>query len=352
MKAMTNRERVVAALHGEPTDRTPFTTYEWKIPWGEDKRKLIERGLTMMMRFPGVREAYAHCEWTMATYMKDGKKWERETISTPKGDVSSLFLPDQTNKVRKQVQHWIKGEADYEPLIHAIDDTVFSPSFEEIRLAQESLGEDGYVYIWAGYSPLQEIIIRLMGIEQFSYELAERPDHLWALYDALWRREQRRYEILADAPVEMVQACGNPIASVLGRKRFVDRVLPPLAESAAALHAAGKLQAVHIDGDNAIWAKDLAASPIDILEAFTPAPDTDMTIAQGRQAFKDKILWANFPSSVHLASAETVRATTQEILEAVAPGRRFLLGITEDVPPQCWRTSFNAILDTIDDFCR
>jgi hypothetical protein len=347
---MTHRQRILAALHGEPTDHVPFTIYEWKIPWGYDKRKLIERGLGMLRRFAGWRAEYPHCEWRMQTYYQDGVKYEREFWRTPKGEVTALFMPDQTCNVRKQVEFWIKGEADYEPLIYWALDAVLSPAYEEIKAGNEDLGDDGLVFVWAGYSPLQQIILQLAGIEQFCFELADRPEWVWALYDALLERDRRKYPIIAAAPVEVIQCCANPIAQVLGHKLFIEKVLPCLDECAALIHAAGKFQSIHVDGDNALWAKDLASSSVDIIEAFTPAPDTDMTLVQGCDVFHDKIVWANFPSSLHLASAEAIRAATVELLRSAASHPRFLLGITEDVPTSRWRISLSAIMDGLSTF--
>lgn len=345
---MTNRQRVYAVLNGERPDRVPFTTYEWKIPWGYDKRKLCERGLVMMQRFPGWRVAYPHCELKTVSYTENGKGYEREIVTTPKGQITSLFLPGQTCNVRRQEEYWIKGESDYEPLMFMVNDAVFTPAYDDIKAADEALGDDGCVWVWAGYSPLQKIILQLAGIEQYCYELMDRPDYVWALYDALREQDRKKYPILADAPVKVIQYCANPVATLLGRKLFVEKILPCLNECAEHLHAKGKLQSVHVDGDNAVWAEDLAASSVDIIEAFTPAPDTDMTMAEARRAFKDKIIWANFPSSVHLASAEKIRSTTKDLLEAIGTADRFLLGITEDIPSNRWRISLNAILDVID----
>ena len=346
---MTNRQRVLAVLKGDRPDRIPFTIYDWKVPWGYDKRKLRQRGLTMRRWVSGWRAEYPHCELKTVCYTEDGQQYEREIVTTPKGEVFSVFKPGQTCNVRRQEEFWIKGEPDYEPLMFMVNDAVIVPDYGPIESARQDLGEDGVVWVWSGYSPLQKIMIELAGIERYCFELMDRPDHLWALYNALREMDRRKYPVMAGAPVEMVQCCSNPVAKVLGRKLFVEKVLPCLDECAQLLHAAGKLQCIHADGDNAVWAEDLAHSSIDVIDAFTPAPDSDMTMAEGREAFKDKIIWANFPSSVHLASEQTIRATTRDILDAIQEGGRFLLGVTEDIPPACWRKSLNTILDVIDE---
>ena len=348
-KAMTNRQRVLAALHGETPDRVPFATYDWKFPWGYDKRMLRERGLTMVNRYPGFAVEYPHCELTTVCYTEKGVRCEREIVKTPKGELTSLFLPDRTCGVRLQEEYWIKGEADYDPMLFMVNDAVLTPAYEQGLALIEGLGEDGVVYVWKDYSPLQKILVHLTGVERFCLELMDRPGKLMALYDALLDLERRKTPIVVQAPGDVVQFCANPIASVLGRDLFAEKIIDPLNEFADAAHRRGRLVSMHVDGDNAIWADDIANSKLDMVEAFTPAPDSDMTTAAGRQAFKDKILWMNFPSSVHLANADTIRATTHEILDAVAPGDRFVLGITEDIPPDCWRRSISAILDVVED---
>ncbi len=345
---MTNRQRVLAVLDGDTPDRVPFASYDWKFPWGYDKRMLRQRGLTMVNRYPGYTIEYPHCECRTICTIEDGHKCEREIVETPKGPITSLFLPECSCNVRLQKEFWLKSEADYEPLLAMISDAVVKPAYEEGHALIDGLGEDGVVYVWKGYSPLQEIMLRLIGIEQFCFELMERPDQLWTLYDALLALERKKTPIVLEAPGDMIQYCGNPIASILGPGLFIEKVLSCTNEFASAAHDAGRLVSMHVDGDNAIWAEQLAASKLDVIEAFTPAPDSDMTMAQARAAFPDKVIWANFPSSVHLADEDSVRTATREILAAVAPGERFILGITEDIPPGCWRRSLSAILDVLE----
>ena len=82
-----------------------------------------------------------------------------------------------------------------------------------------------------------------------------------------------------------------------------------------------------------------AASKIDLVEAFTPPPDCDMSVGAAREAWPDKILWCNFPSSVHITADQTITETTRELLRQAAPGERFLIGVTEDIPEtHMWRS--------------
>ena len=118
------------------------------------------------------------------------------------------------------------------------------------------------------------------------------------------------------------------------------------------MHVEGKLLGSHLDANNALWADEVAASPLDWIEAFTPDPDSDMTLAEAREKWPGKTLFINFPSSVHLQEAEAIEAETRRLLRESAPGDHFIIGITENVPENRWRESFAAILRTANEFGR
>lgn len=184
-----------------------------------------------------------------------------------------------------------------------------------------------------------------MDVEIFSIEWAERRDELIALHNAMAENERPIYEIVAKSPALVVQCGGNYSSEVLGKNRFLAYVLPHWEAVGDVLHKGGKLLGCHLDANNKLWAKEVGASPLDWIEAFTPAPDTDMTVADARTAWPGKTLFINFPSSVHLDSAEVIANKTRQMLKEAAPGDRFVIGITENVPENRWRESFRTILN-------
>ena len=78
--------------------------------------------------------------------------------------------------------------------------------------------------------------------------------------------------------------------------------------------------------------------------------ETIMTVAEAREMWKGKVLFMNFPSSVHLRKASVIAEITKQILKESAPGNKFIIGITENVPEDRWRESFYTILKTINKF--
>jgi hypothetical protein len=241
-------------------------------------------------------------------------------------------------------EYLFKGPEDYLPLEAMIRGRQYRGNYEAFRRAQEQAGGD--VILMSddlAYSPLQEIIYRIMGISQFAVEWAERRDEVLKLYDALTEDRRKMYSLVAESPALLVNYCGNISPEVVGLQRFEKYILPHYDELAEILHRRGKLLGVHFDGNTRLLAPAIARSRIDYIEAFTPSPFGDMSVAEARAAWPDKVLWINFPSSTHLAETSEIEETTRQILCEAAPGNKFLIAVTEGVPVDVWQRSFHAI---------
>lgn len=336
---MTPRQRIRAALHGELPDQVPFTIYWIMLPRGERERRLREAGLAIVERMPLFWEEHPNCQLISHEYREKGIRTIRDTWRTPVGEVSCVRKVGLAYNSEMYVEHFIKRPEDYRVMRYLVQDTVYHADYEPYYIAQDRLGEDGYVLPHIGYSPFMHLLVYWLGIERFSYDITDHPDEFFSLYELLCRRHRELYRIYAESPAEAVLYCGNVVPYVIGAKRFEQYILPCLNECAEWLHEHGKLLGTHLDANTIAFAPAVASSKIDLIEAFTPPPNCDMSVAQARQVWPDKIIWCNFPSSVHLADDETIAETTRELLHQAAPGDKFLIGVTEDIPEaHIWRS--------------
>jgi hypothetical protein len=134
---------------------------------------------------------------------------------------------------------------------------------------------------------------------------------------------------------------------MVGLERFNRYCIPRYNEAAALLHEKGKRLGVHMDGNLRLLKESIAESDIDFIEAFTPSPMFDLSVAEAREAWPDKVLWINYTSCFHVAGPEAIRAHTLELLRQAYPGDRFLISITEDVPSEVRKESFATIAQTL-----
>jgi len=346
-KQMTIRQRIAAALRGDLPDQIPFTTYSGMVPSGEAERRLRAKGLGFSIRVGLVEIVRPNVRVEHLDYLEDDVHYRRTTMRTPVGEVHATTRPGSAYGSNWAYDHYIKRPDDYQVMEFIVNDTTYLPAYDPFLEAVANVGEDGYVSGNMGYSPLMEMRVNLLGIERFSMDMYDRPDLFYSLYETLRRKEREAYPLLADSPAELVIYCGNCSPEILGRKRFEQFCVPCYDELGAMLHHRGKLLGCHLDANNALWKEAVAASAIDVVEAFTPAPDTDMSVADARAAWPDKTLWINFPSSLHLASPRRIKQATRDMIRQAAPGSRFIVGITENVPAQVWPTSMKAIAETL-----
>jgi hypothetical protein len=157
------------------------------------------------------------------------------------------------------------------------------------------------------------------------------------------------YPTVARSPALHANYGGNKVPETMGREQFERYVVPLYEEAGAKLHARSKPLGMHLDGNNRAWADLVRDSALDYVEAFTPAPNSDMSLADALAALPGKVLWANFPSSLHLADDAAIAAAARSPVREASPGNRFILGVTEDIPESQWRRSLAAIARSLDD---
>lgn len=345
---MTPRERIEAALLGGTPDVVPFTAYENKLPVSEAERRLRNDGLGILMRTSAFRTVYHEVTQEQVHFTgADGIAYVRTEVHTPAGTLTALDRPVGFTSWHEE--RLFKTEADYEPLEAMIRDRTHEPTYDRVARLQDRLGGDGQVRVGIGYSPLQELIYSLMGLGTFSIQWADNREWVMRLYDALTEDRRKIYPLVAQSPALTANYGGNVAPEVVGVDRFERLILPHYNEAAEIMHQHGKLLGVHFDANTGPLAPGIARSKIDYVEAFTPVPTCDMTVAEARAAWPDKVLWINFPSSVHLQSIADIEDMTRLILREAAPGDRFLIGITEDVPEDRWQGNFAAILRVVNE---
>ncbi len=231
-----------------------------------------------------------------------------------------------------------------------VKDAQYLPNYEEYIELEKECGNDIFLRGYIATTPLHLIMIDYMGIEKFSEEWAERRDEIEKLYKVMSEKLREIYSIVADSPCLAFNFGGNETGNVMGRERFEKYVLPLYYEASEVLHKKGKIFGPHLDGNNKVWADLIAKAPIDYVEAFSPYPDTDMEFQEAYNLWKDKILWINFPSSLHLSSEEKIKETAARFIEIAKNDYRLIIGITEDIPRDRWQKNLLYISEVINKF--
>jgi len=321
--------------------------YECMIPQTRMEREMRNRGMCIVDRRRVFKTYRPNVKVTEERFRDGGRDLLRTLFETPVGTVSLLVEPAGfTTWVH---QRMFQDPSDYKVLEFMIRDQVYREDYAAFAAAQETSEGDTILRTSFGLEPLQELISgRMIGMETFCLEWMERRDEILNLYHALVEKRREIYPLVAESPALHANYGGNVVPEVIGLATFEEYYLPHYQEAAEIMHRNGKLIGCHFDANCRLLAEAIASTELDYVEAFTPAPDTDMTVAEARKAWPDKVLWINFPSSQHLLDDESIEGIAHGFAEEIGDPGGFLVGVTEDIPVDRWQHSCPAIMDGLE----
>jgi hypothetical protein len=345
---MDIRERIEAFWAGERPDRIPYTIYHWE--WEASGCKddaawhaMFEDGLGVTFFLPVAKHEVPGLEERNAETREDGVIVRRHSFVTPVGEVYETSRNDWHHK------YLVETPADYRVMTWIAEHTVTAPAYEEFDAQARAAAPYCIVIPRTPRTPLQEILVDLVGLENFGLHLFEYPGEIMALYQALLKKFRRSVEIAAGGPGHYVEVLENFTAETLGPKRYEKFLAPVYRECFKTLHDAGKIVGTHYDGKTASCKNAIASAPIDLIESLTPPPEGDQTLAQCRAAWPTKLFWSNINVALYqLPPKDLKRVILERVREGAPDGRRLAFEVSEHLSVN-WRESMPVVLDALNE---
>ena len=344
---MTLRERITTALKREMPDQIPFTCYQELAPSAETVSSLNKLGFAVILRKEPFYFQQPNVETTVHQITDEKYPTELIVHKTPVGTLTQKAVIEPGYGSRWPTEHFVKYPEDYAVLEFIIRDTICVDDIDGFVEADRDLGDFGMAIPRAADPPVLELWRRLTGLERFSYDWYDCREEVQRVLDALSERNRKIWEITANTPCDFSCSGGNMTGDVVSPKMFDTLIMPHFEAEAVVMHGAGKTTLNHMDGMLKSLVDVIARCPIDVVEAFN-ALDGNVSLKRAREAWTDKALSINFPSSVHIAPPERIRRTTIDILRDAAPGNGFVVGITENVPSRVIDRSLLLIAETLN----
>jgi hypothetical protein len=345
---MSIRERLEAFWSGEQPDRIPFTTYENKLPldWSDPVvRQMLKDGLGVLRFVPTYAAAYdSGIDLIHQTGREGNRDVRRQIWRTPVGEVSAMWADDWQQK------YFLETAQDYRVMTYVAQHTHYRADYAAFRTQEVILPDYMLPVTRIGRTPLQTILVDYAGLENFSMHLVEYPDELQELYEALRVNFRKVVEIAAEGPGRYLNVIENFTADTLGPRRYKQFLLPVYEETFGILHQAGKIVGCHYDGQVGAVKQLVAGSPIDLIESLTPPPEGDLTLAEARAVWPDKLFWSNINLGCYELPPEELKQEIWRRVQAGAPdGRRLAFEVSEDRPAR-WRESMPVILAALNEW--
>jgi hypothetical protein len=352
---MTLRELISSALKGGEPERIPLHCRIRFALSSPEREWLKDLGWGIMDHPPVFSKKYKDCVVNETAFLKNGQQLILREMETNQGVLRSVGKPCYPNEYPWSgstvfLEYLFKTPDDYPAILSIINSICYEADYDEFLKIDNQLGDTGYSYCWAGYDPMHEIALEIMGVEKFSYEWADNRKRVLELYEALSEKHRMMYRLVSKSPAELVIYGGNIQPSFVSPKRFESYYLPCYEEFGAILHATGKRMGAHLDDKSRNLSELFIRCPWDVMEALAVIPDGDISIAEARKLWPNRVLSILFPSkALHLSSIE-IQELTRKFVKEAGSTKGFLISLTEEIPEECKQRVFSSISQAVQNF--
>ena len=268
----------------------------------------------------------------------------RVEYHTPAGVVSTqTSFPDELRMAGSTypviTEHAIKTQADYAVLAHIFANLEVIPAYDDFVQWEQETGDDGFCCATATFaaSPMHHIQRDFLDPTSFFLHYNDFYPDMRSLAEAIEVFYEQILKAVADSPAQGVCWGGNYDDMITYAPYFEKELLPWLQKAGNVLRDRGKIIDCHCDGENLGLMDVIKAAGIDVAEAVCPYPMTKVTIGEYYQRWSEKTtIFGGIPSNIlvaELTSDEEFEAYLDEMFAAIAPGRRFIVGIADTTPP-------------------
>ncbi len=375
---MDDRERMLAAIAGAPTDALPWTPRMdlWLIAQrarGTLPRELANANTVDVARHFGFGCHAVRADFTVprgprswmlrgfgienhpdspylvevsglpVEFTSDGELY-RSTIRTPAGDVTSII--EMTDAMRRDGQSIpavkkrpIESPADLEAVAQVFEHLEVVPTPGAYAAFRARIGDSGLAVangpVAAG--PIHLVLHDLMDMEAFMYLYMDDLAALQRFGDRLRPFFEAALDAVVACDAEVVWWGANYDQQVTWPGFFRDEIVPWLREAGDRIRASGKRILTHADGENRQLLPFFPDCRIDVAESVCAAPMVDNTLAELRRGMGDRtVVWGGIPSVALLddsMSDEQFETYLDAVFADLGTGERLILGVSDNVPP-------------------
>jgi len=365
----SERERLMAVMNGEPVDRMPWVArmeiwYHARLNTGSLPRDFEgcnlydihrEIGMGILGRYPLFQERYD--DTVKVTTEKSGNAIVT-TYETPLGvvgtkDILSPRLKEMGVESPLRKEFMIKEESDYNIVSHILEHTIYEPDYEGYLAYDNKIGEQGVTMAYVNRSPLQRLLIEIMGYEKTYFEMQDNPGKVAHLFELLHENAGEMTDIAVRSPAPLIWSPDNFHALITSPKLFRRYCVPYFRELSEAVHGVGKFLFSHADGEVLGLLEPFVESGVDVIEAFAPEPMTRCTVAEARRVCGNKVMiWGGIPSAMlgDEFGEDDFEAFIRNIFKEAAPGDGFILGVGDNVMPESIFERVRRVRDYVDKY--
>ena len=285
------------------------------------------------------------------TWIHDGNR-SLHRLRTPRGILEEEHITLKESACTGCVRHFVRTGKDLAVLEDLLQRRTMVPANLDdypARMARWT-DYDGLPALGLPRSPMAAFCYEWAGIQDAVYLLMDHEEQVRRILEMMEEQEAAVLDAVCRLKPPLVHFPDNLDSENL--TSWYDEWLGPThRRRLARLHAAGIRAAVHLDGAVRGLLPKLAVVGFDAVEALTPAPCGDLNVEEmAALAGEPTVLWGGVPGAMFAPpyTWNDLRRHVEHVLE-VWGGRRFILGVADQVPPDGDIEHCRRIRDLLED---
>ncbi len=353
MREMSSRERLLAALSGQETDRlpwSPFLAYWWDVQPEAFREKgdcafLKDIGADPLLR--GAAQLYRiGMPGTEVTESTSGRT-RRTTLHTPVGALTSLNTYVPVGNTWFLTEHPVKTVEDLKILQWINERMVISDASEDYIEARLRLGEDGLIVPILGTymkSSFQSLVEHWVGTEELTYMLADDPEPVEECLSVMRERAAETVRISVQSEAEAFIFWEDSSTTNITPDWFSRHTAPELTQWASLIHSQGKRLIHHACGHLRGLLPLMAETGIDWIESISPPPTGNVELWEARTMLPERVgLIGGIEPTVFLQSTEVeLDAYVGQLLDRMGC-KNWILANSDSCPPGVTMDKFRQV---------
>ncbi|MCK9479090.1 MAG: uroporphyrinogen decarboxylase family protein [Firmicutes bacterium] len=348
---MTSKERWLAALKLKDVDRLPF----WPKP--------SQLHLTKNKSFKDVFDFFEYVgsdgyitlnpcfkEKRHKTLFNSERKgnFRRDVYATPLGKTEATYGYDAFSMSWHPIKMPVSTVEDIKLMIDWYNDCEIILNEDALQSGMDvfrEVGAKGITIMNIGESPLMYFVEWLAGIENAHFLLADFPDEIDELFEAMHKVLLKKTELAAEySSADMFCFIENTSTTLISPSQYETFCYKHINAYCDIFKTADCIVMLHMCGHLKALLPILSNVKADAFEAFTSPPLGNTTLLDGRIACSDKCLIGGTNAVLWLEDAKTIIKQIEKHLNELPHHRGIVISPAGIMPPA-------AEIHTIKDVC-
>ena len=376
---MNSKERLLAVLKGEKSDRIPWAPLIDGYFLSFLKEKNIEMNTVEALRYIGAdileRHVTTYTDIMMMgssdmiyvnpkdaivqknikiTLHFDKKNGEIfNTYETPIGIIKEKYVFTKASPwLPFPVEHKIKRKEDLKIYKYLLENITPKPNFENFQKEVDYIGNDGLASASGPSTPIMRLLQIEMGIETFYYYLNDYPKEIEEILDIMHERNKKIYHIIIKSPAEVIIDYENSSTTLFSPQIFDRYCLNQINGYANIVKQSGKIFLMHMCGKLDKIMNLLSQGKQDGIIDVSPAPTGDLNIAEALKSWgKTKVVMGGIDATAFTQlSIDGIKKYVRDLLGQIGPANNFILGSGDATPYGTPLESLKAVTKVVENY--